>query len=196
MRNLAGRRFSATSRYHDSALRIDGSSQIVSLAKSPMGRLLGLIYPPTVPASISTHIRKRLSPLPLEYAQQVRIVDTVAPQMLGVAAPASSLNSHRSSERHCHQTRRCCGRRHDRFALHQSALAPENLTTLAHFLVSSAMSLPKSVDESASGVLPRSAIRALILGSARPALISRLSLSITSTGVFLGAPMPYHALAS
>jgi len=27
-----------------------------------------------VPASISTHIRKRLSPLPLEYAQQVRIV--------------------------------------------------------------------------------------------------------------------------
>jgi len=39
-----------------------------------MGRLLGLIYPPTVPASISTHIRKRLSPLPLEYAQQVRIV--------------------------------------------------------------------------------------------------------------------------
>src|SRR5262249_54636710 len=80
--------------------------------------------------------------------------------------------------------------------LHQSALAPENLTTLAHFLVSSAMSLPKSVDESASGALPRSAIRALILGSARPALISRLSLSITSTGVFLGAPMPYHALAS
>jgi len=27
-----------------------------------MGRLLGFIYPPTVPASISTHIRKRVSP--------------------------------------------------------------------------------------------------------------------------------------
>jgi hypothetical protein len=36
MRNLAGRRFSATSRYHDSAPRIAGSCQIVSLAKSLM----------------------------------------------------------------------------------------------------------------------------------------------------------------
>jgi hypothetical protein len=44
MRNLAGRRFSATSRYHDSAPRIAGSSQIVRLAKSPTGRLLGSIY--------------------------------------------------------------------------------------------------------------------------------------------------------
>src|SRR5215471_1118258 len=36
MRNLAGRRFSATSRYHDSAPRIAGSSQIFSLARSLM----------------------------------------------------------------------------------------------------------------------------------------------------------------
>src|SRR5262245_36610894 len=127
MRNLAGRRFSATSRYHDSALRIDGSSQIVSLAKSPMGRLLGLIYPPTVPASISTHIRKRLSPLPLEYAQQVRIVETVTAQLLGVAAPASSLNSHRSTERHCHQTMRCCDRRHHRFGPKADKIAGASL---------------------------------------------------------------------
>src|SRR5262249_28736699 len=77
-----------------------------------------------------------------------------------------------------------------------SALMPANFTTLPHFSVSSAMSLPKSVDESASGVLPRSAIRALILGSARPALISRLSLSIISAGVFLGAPRPIQPLAS
>jgi hypothetical protein len=37
MRNLAGRRFSATSRYHESALWIAGSSQILSLARSLIG---------------------------------------------------------------------------------------------------------------------------------------------------------------
>jgi transposase len=35
-----------------------------------------------------------------------------------------------------------------------------------------------------------------IVGSAATALTSLLSFSITSTGVFLGAPMPYQALAS
>src|SRR5215468_4478668 len=59
----------------------------------------------------------------------------------------------------------------------QSGLAPVNLTTLPHFSVSSARSLPKSAGESASGALPRSASRALILGSARAALTSVLSLS-------------------
>src|SRR5258708_3291389 len=78
----------------------------------------------------------------------------------------------------------------------QSGLAPVNLTTLPHFSVSSAMSLPKSAGEPANGVVPRSPSRAFNSGSARPALISLLSLSITSTGVFLGAPMPYQALAS
>ena len=57
--------------------------------------------------------------------------------------------------------------------------------TLPHFSVSSAMNLPKSAGEPESTVPPRSAIRALILGSARPALISLLSLSTISTGVFL-----------
>ena len=38
MRNMAGRRFSATSRYHESALWIAGSSQILILAKSLMCR--------------------------------------------------------------------------------------------------------------------------------------------------------------
>src|SRR6266568_8182320 len=51
--------------------------------------------------------------------------------------------------------------------LHQSALAPENLTTLPHFSVSSAMSFPKSGGEPKSGVPPRSASRAFSLGSAR-----------------------------
>jgi hypothetical protein len=58
--------------------------------------------------------------------------------------------------------------------------------TLPHFSVSSAMSLPKSLGEPGSTVPPRSARRALILGSARPALISLLSLLTISAGVFLG----------
>src|SRR6266550_2756087 len=84
-------------------------------------------------------------------------------------------------------------------ALHagnHSALAPENLTTLAHFSVSSAMSLPKSAGDPVSTVAPRSASRAFIVGSARAALISLLSLSMVSAGVFRGAPTPYHELAS
>src|SRR5215472_16312619 len=77
-----------------------------------------------------------------------------------------------------------------------SALMPANLITLAHFSVSSAMSLPKSAGEPASTVPPRSARRAFIVGSSRATLISRLSLSTISVGVFLGAAMPYSALDS
>src|SRR6516165_6979733 len=68
--------------------------------------------------------------------------------------------------------------------------------TLPHFMVSSAISLAKSAGEPASTVPPRSASRDFILGSARAALISLLSLSAISVGVFLGAPMPYQPLAS
>src|SRR5215475_6493008 len=75
-------------------------------------------------------------------------------------------------------------------------LIPANLTTLAHFSVSSAMILPNSAGEPASTVPPKSASCAFILESARPALISLLSLSMVSVGVFLGAPIPYHVLAS
>src|SRR5215813_9994596 len=55
-----------------------------------------------------------------------------------------------------------------------SALMPANLSTLAHFSVSSAMCFPKSAGEPASTVAPRLAKRALMLGSARAALISLL----------------------
>src|SRR6516225_1539705 len=72
----------------------------------------------------------------------------------------------------------------------QSGFAPENFTTFAHFLVSSMRSLPKSMGEMGSTLEPSSAYRALILESASPALISRLSLSIISGGVLLGAPRP------
>src|SRR5262245_13927878 len=68
--------------------------------------------------------------------------------------------------------------------------------TLPHFWVSSARSLPKSDGDTPNGVPPKSAIRAFILESARPALISLLIFSMTSSGVPLGAPIPYHALTS
>src|SRR5262249_19268262 len=64
--------------------------------------------------------------------------------------------------------------------------APENFTTFAHFSVSSTMSLPSVAGVNGSGTLLMSAIRALILGSARPASISPLSLSTISAGVPFG----------
>src|SRR5262249_24921190 len=69
-------------------------------------------------------------------------------------------------------------------------------TTLAHFSVSSAMSMPKSEDEPGNAAAPRSANRAFNLGSTRPALISLLSLSTMSAGVFFGAPRPVQKVAS
>src|SRR5215472_10201164 len=78
----------------------------------------------------------------------------------------------------------------------QSGLMFAARTTLPHFSVSSATSLPKSAGEPTSGVPPRSASRVLILGSARPALISLLSFSTISAGVAFGAPRPNQPLAS
>src|SRR5262249_35853222 len=78
----------------------------------------------------------------------------------------------------------------------QSGLRPANLTTLPHFSVSSSSSVRYSVGESGRGSLPRSAIRALMVGSARPALMSRLSVSMISAGVWRGAPRPWGPLAS
>src|SRR5262249_32686506 len=83
-----------------------------------------------------------------------------------------------------------------RWPADHSGFAPENLTTLPHFSVSSAMSLPKSLGEPVRAMPPRSASRAFILGSATPASISLLSLSMISTGVLLGAPTPNQPLAS
>src|SRR6516162_9519496 len=71
-----------------------------------------------------------------------------------------------------------------------------HLTTLPHFSVSSAMSLPKSAGEPGSAVAPHSASRAFNLGSARAASISVLSLSAISAGVLRGAPMPVQKLNS
>src|SRR5262249_25412715 len=83
------------------------------------------------------------------------------------------------------------------YGLHaHSALIPANLITLPHFSVSSAMNLPKSAEAPGSAVAPNSASRAFILGSARAALTSLLSLSTISAGVAFGAPMPNQKLAS
>src|SRR5215475_10138715 len=68
--------------------------------------------------------------------------------------------------------------------------------TLAHFSVCSAMNLANSTDELGNTAAPRSANRALSLGSARPALISLLSWSMTAGGVFFGAPTPCHPTES
>src|SRR6516164_2713054 len=73
-----------------------------------------------------------------------------------------------------------------------SGFAPENLMTFPHFSVSSAMSLPKSAGEPGRTAPPRLANRAFSLGSARPALISVLSFSTISDGVFFGALRPTH----
>src|SRR6202022_1689113 len=78
----------------------------------------------------------------------------------------------------------------------QSALIPENLMTLAHFSVSSAISFPKSAGDPGSTVAPRSANRAPILGSARATLITLLSLSMMAVGVPLGTPTPCQGLVS
>src|SRR3974377_1279325 len=77
-----------------------------------------------------------------------------------------------------------------------SALRPVNFTTLAHLSVSSAISLLKSAGEPASGSPPMSANLAFIAVSEKAALISLLSLSVISTDVLVGAPMPYHWLPS
>src|SRR5215471_3848678 len=52
IRNLAGHRFSATSRYHDNAPRIAGSSQTLSWAKSLMRGLVTAPCPGGMPACI------------------------------------------------------------------------------------------------------------------------------------------------
>src|SRR5947209_9310245 len=68
--------------------------------------------------------------------------------------------------------------------------------TLPHFSVSSAMNLPKSAAEPGIGMPPASAKCCLVLGSASAELISLLSVSMISEGVFLGTPIPFQFVAS
>src|SRR5262245_47890964 len=67
--------------------------------------------------------------------------------------------------------------------------------TLPHFSVSSATNFSHSAGVIGSGSAPKSASRAFNVGSARAALISLLSFSTISAGVFLGEATPYGVLA-
>src|SRR5262245_12322963 len=73
---------------------------------------------------------------------------------------------------------------------------PENLITLAHFSVSSAVNLPNSAGVIGMGTPPSSAMRVFILGSANAARTVWLMVATISAGVFLGAQRAYHWLAS
>src|SRR5262249_54130516 len=75
-------------------------------------------------------------------------------------------------------------------------LMPANFTTSAHFSVSSAINAPNSVGVIGIGSALRPLIRALTCGSARPAAILLLSLSMIAAGVPRGAPIPTQPLAS
>src|SRR5215468_1822837 len=68
------------------------------------------------------------------------------------------------------------------------SLIPANLTTLAHFSVSAAMNFPSSSGAIGISTTPTSASRDFAFASASTALISLLSLSMISSGVFFGAP--------
>src|ERR1700757_212153 len=59
---------------------------------------------------------------------------------------------------------------------YHSGLMPAKAITLAHFSVCSARNLPNSAGLIAKGTPPRSAKRSCILASAKPALISALSV--------------------
>ena len=71
-----------------------------------------------------------------------------------------------------------------------------NFTTLAHFALSASMNFAKSAGETGNTVAPKLDSFDFNFGSAKPELICLLSLSMISTGVFFGAPIPFQALAS
>src|SRR5262249_59376789 len=77
-----------------------------------------------------------------------------------------------------------------------SGLMPANWITLAHFSVSAPMKFANSAGELANTGEPKTAIRAPIFGAPRATLISLLSFSTISVGVFFGVPTPTHPLAS
>src|SRR5262245_51639428 len=80
-------------------------------------------------------------------------------------------------------------------AAHGSLILATRIT-LPHFSVSSEINLPKSAGEPASTVPPKLASFVSRLASAMLTLTAVFSFSMTSAGVFFGAPMPAHQLAS
>jgi hypothetical protein len=82
------------------------------------------------------------------------------------------------------------------FRWDHSGLIAANFTTLPHFSVSSAMSLPKSACKPGSTMPPKSANRAFIFGSARGCVDLLVELVDDLRGVLVGAPNPNHWLVS
>ncbi len=76
-----------------------------------------------------------------------------------------------------------------------SGLMPDALTTLPHFSTSAAIYAPKSAGVKTIGVVATPASRAFTAGLTNPALISRLSRSMTSGGVPRATPTPHHEFA-
>ena len=76
----------------------------------------------------------------------------------------------------------------------QPSLMLANLTTFAHFSVSSARNLPNAAAVMGAGEAPRSARLACTLASARPAPIAPFNVATMSAGVFAGAPTPAQPL--
>src|SRR5215467_3983655 len=70
------------------------------------------------------------------------------------------------------------------------------LYNLAPLFNSSVMNLPNALGAIGISAPPKAARCALIVGVASPALISLLSVSTISVGVFLGAPIPAQKLVS
>src|SRR6516162_7072433 len=81
-------------------------------------------------------------------------------------------------------------------SLDQSGLMLAAWITLLHFSVSAVQYAPNSAGLKIVGMIVNSARRALILWSASPALVSRLSFSMIAVGVPRGTPMPVHVSAS
>src|ERR1700719_372282 len=77
-----------------------------------------------------------------------------------------------------------------------SILILADRTTLAHFSVSSPMSLPNCADVIDSGRTPKLTRRPRVSGSPTIALISLLSLSMIAVGEAAGAQMPNQPLGS
>src|ERR1700744_5953014 len=84
----------------------------------------------------------------------------------------------------------------DQAAHAQIGCSPENLTTLAHFSVSSATRLAIADGGPPITAAPRSGNRALNFGSTKTSLATVLSLPMISAEVFFGAPMPYQVVIS
>src|SRR5882757_255681 len=82
------------------------------------------------------------------------------------------------------------------YAVRHSSATPADLITLVHLSVSLAMNVLNSAGVIGIGSTPRSASRALSLGSASALLVAAFSVSTIPAGVFFGAPSAYQPSAS